>query len=191
MITKKFRVQIYTGKIDLTKPINQVRSLLISFGAGLKRHGILPKFMDGRKDGSEQIPCDMSVTWGIWKKNNIIKYHKDTGTPHLVMERGFTHPRCEWTMAGFNGLNRKANFCNENSPSDRWYKYFPDLIHPWQTGGEYALIIGQINGDQALYGFNLDSWIIKLQQYLDSISVPWKYRPHPGKDVVWNKDNLS
>ena len=57
-----------------------------------------------------------------------------------------------WLSHGWNGLNGRADFCNENSPNDRWNKHFNDGRLLDYSDGDYILIPLQIKNDMSIQG---------------------------------------
>ena len=131
---------------------------------GLKRQGI-------QVGDSEMKGADFGVTWGV---RNRLPFHAH---PHvLVMERAYLGDRFRWLSMGWDGLNGKANFCNQDVPSDRWERFWRPLP---ESRGNGVLIIGQVAGDMATAGVDLNAWAQKVAQGLDRSGVAWRYRAHP------------
>ena len=72
-------------------------------------------------------PSDIAVVFGIGKKDipsthargKILYKQKMLGNKTIVLEKGYIK-RDKYYAAGFDGLNGRADFNNENMPSDRW-----------------------------------------------------------------------
>jgi hypothetical protein len=148
------------------------------FTNGLIRHGIEPEV----RSADNWRASDLAVVWGHRDKalHEIQRAH---GGRYLVLERAYIgdiHERRRWTSSGYDGLNGRADFCNENSPPDRWEKYFSDVIKPWKTGGDYTLVMGQVPGDSSLQGVDIDGWYEEAAANLKAEwSKPVRFRPHP------------
>lgn len=140
---------------------------------GLARHGINVFLCD---PSQINLDCDFLVCWGWAIGQEIAKQDKNV----LIMERGFVGNRREWTSCGWNGLNGRAVFCNEFSPSDRWDSYFANMMEPWRSGGDYVLVMGQVLGDQSLIGVDIQAW---YSEAVNQTKAKWPYpvmfRPHP------------
>ena len=102
----------------------------------------------------DYVPSDLAVFWGH-RQQVIIEHQRKIGGDYLVCERGYVGDRFYWTSLGFNGLNGRADFVNEGVPGDRWERYYADQLQPLRSGGDYALLIGQVPGDAALAGYGL------------------------------------
>lgn len=180
-MSKNFHVVGYALK-DTFNFNHGVSAWICSFIEGMKKHGILStKILHPRYSKPEK--GDLAVIWGI-QDTSILNFYKETNTPVISIERGFIPPRSDWSMAGYNGLNGLADFCNKNSTPDRWKKHYQDMLHPWNIEGEYVLLLGQTQGDSALYGLNEANWINECKKYFIDNNIPFMHRPHPGEILV-------
>lgn len=133
---------------------------------GLRRHGVTC----GDRDMTE---ADFAVSWGV-RNRHPFNHH-----PHvLVLERAYLGDRFSWLSLGWNGLNGRAEFCNEDVPDDRWRRYWRDQAAP-ASDGEDVLLIGQVRGDMSIQGVHLSNWLRDVTRNLDEQGIRWAYRPHP------------
>lgn len=149
---------------------------LLAFKQGLQRHGINARRV---LQGSCPI-ADLVVFWGH-RRHAIIEAQCQNGFDYLVMERGYFGDRMEtWTSCGFNGLNGRAQFHNENSPADRWLPHVK-LMKPWRTTpGEYVLIMGQVAGDASIKDVDITNWYRYVYETAEAtFDLPVCFRPHP------------
>lgn len=156
------------------------REAAFAFAQGLRRHGVEP-IMINSVVAARPVDCDLAVFWGH-RAGHIIAHQRRAGRRYLVMERGYIGDRFAWTSLGFDGLNGRAEFCNRGADPDRLDRFFPNLIQPWRTGGEYALILGQVAGDAALStlpGGDLNRFYMDLANQAERLGLPIKFRPHP------------
>jgi len=140
-----------------------------SFAEGLRRHGVASRIV------SPQGPAtsDTVVCWG-WR---IAAPLVAAGKRVLVMERGYIGDRMKWTSMGWNGLNGRAQF--GRGPVGRFDQH-QRLMQPWNPKGSYALLIGQVDGDAALYGMQFQPWAVRIaSQASKAFELPVKFRPHP------------
>jgi len=147
------------------------------FSIGLKRHS--QKF--SYANNYDFPACDLAVFWSHRPKD-IIDQQRSTGKDYLVAERGYVGDRFAWTSLGYNGLNGRAEFDNEDKDSARWDKYFRGLMKGWHYNGHYVLILGQVDGDSSLSGMNEDynQWLKKLHERCQELYCNFiMYRPHP------------
>ncbi len=147
-----------------------------AFAKGLNAHGITARIIDGYT----YTDCDLAVFWGHHSsKQAIMEKQFALGLNYLVAEGGYVGDRMKWISLGYNGLNGQADFCNENSPPDRWKKH-PEKEKPWNPGEEYILLIGQVPTDCAVRGVNFVQWAEETRMELVNIpGLPVLFRPHP------------
>lgn len=152
------------------------QELASSFLLGLRKHGI-----DAGVYPPGQAPrTDVVVCWG-WAVRKSLGERKDQR--FLIAEAGYfdnPEPRLRWVSLGWDGLNGRADFRNENSPVDRWQKIGVPMRR-WRQTGDSIVLIGQTPGDQALAAINLEVW---LKSTIEAIKAacpgqPILYKPHP------------
>lgn len=113
-----------------------------------------------------------------WKEG--LKW-REQGKEVLVIERGFTPDRNNWTHVGWNGLNNRANFClPELLDPQRFQSQFQ--LQPWSEGEKsYIVITGQVPGDSSLNGKDLTIWYEKLAKSLEKHhKLPVYFKHHPA-----------
>lgn len=133
---------------------------------GLRRHGVeVLETQDHRDVTGEFVVC-----WG-WR--NGLK-HIDN-RPVLVMERGYIGDRFHWTSLGWNGLNGRANFCNQ-TPSQHRFRW---EMKDWKKPGGYWLVMGQVSGDMSLSEVDYPGWLREMERLPGDV----RYRPHPKGQV--------
>lgn len=157
------RVVIYAGRAE------HQQTHAHAFCAGLRRHGIGAPILSVT---SAPVECDLAVMWSARHKA-----HQDAAREYLVMERGYLGDRTKWTSLGFNGLNGRAEFRGIGGP-ERFARHFGSL-KPWRRGGQYAVVMGQVPGDQSIEGVNIDAWYASA--IVDAREVWGRvfFRPHP------------
>ena len=105
------------------------------------------------------------------------------------MERAYIGERHHWVSLGYDGLNGRADFCNQDiTSSKRWDKYFLDYIKPQRTyKNGYALVIGQVPGDASHKHININKWYETTIRSLNKKGVPVVFRAHPlaRQNNVW------
>src|SRR5690606_13213794 len=102
--------------------------------------------------------ADIAVVWS-WKRPATIQTILSSGRHVLVMERGFIHPRAEWTSLAVDGFNGRGKFAPAPDNGERWERLFSHHLKPWRTGGgDYALVIGQVPNDAAMWGSDIVAW---------------------------------
>lgn len=144
------------------------------FQSGLRRHGIDAKIYRPE----EVIDADLAVVWGHRRKA-LIERQKRKGRRYLVMERGYVADRFQWTSLGYDGLNGRADFCNQDVSGARWEKHFAAHMKPWRRRHGYALVMGQVRGDAALANVNFAQWVSTTVEQLKALGYEVRFRPHP------------
>ena len=149
-----------------------------AFAEGLARHGIA---VEWRREG-DWAAADVAVVWGH-RNPALHDMQRRAGAHYLVMERSFIgdiHDRRKWTSLGFDGLNGRAARPHA-MPADRWEAHFADRMKPWRpAGGDYALLAGQVRGDAALAGVDIDAWYAAAAANLAAEwNLPVRFRAHP------------
>ena len=135
------------------------------------------------------------------KLGHIYNFVKDSGKPYIVTESavfrknmadpdpgkpGKTYHRFSWTSY----FRDEGDYCNENSPSDRWEQVKKDqnlVVKEWRTKGDYVLVLLQRPGDSSLvnlvkkhgsYEGFVEHTLNEIKQNTDR---PIKVRMHPSR----------
>ena len=139
---------------------------------GFKSHGESVRVVKGY----EPTECDLAVFWGHSRvKDRIIQAVRH----YLVMERWYYGPDFQQISLGFDGLNGRANFLNQDSPPDRREKWGPEL-KPWSPEGDYYLVVGQVQADNSCNHVNMRAWYdAKIEDLRQRYDLPVVFRPHP------------
>jgi hypothetical protein len=137
---------------------------------GFKRHGLAAEVSHGARHDAKTVVC-----WG-WRNG---KAWRAQGKSVLVMERGYIGDRMGvWSSLAWNGLNGHGKVAH--IPDDggaRFNRCHPGALKEWNPSGDYALIVGQVPGDSALYGKDLSGWY--AAQAAKDWGMPVYFRPHP------------
>ena len=146
-----------------------------AMAAGIESHGteVIHKIT------GQWVNSDVAVVWGERNRLRASKY----ATRVLVMEIGYlpqdrSAEGLQFVSCGWNGLNGRADFCNANSPSDRWQKHGHELPE-WNAQGDYILLLGQVPGDQSHAHADINSFYVEAIRGLAGIGLPVVFRPHP------------
>ncbi len=141
------------------------KQVLASFYRGLRSH-----YENGEARWAPSVAYepesapDLAVIFGVGKvavprsadRQTIIDGQLSHGGDVLVLETGYVH-RERYFAAGFNGLNGRADFCNEGSPPDRWEALEVDL-QP-RGPGKALLLCGQVPWDASVQHSNHMAWV--------------------------------
>lgn len=150
-------------RFDLNQRSRHQAEHLGALEEGLRRHGALDL-------GPNAVAC-----WG-WRVGRL---HRARGRDVLVMERGYLGDRFFWTSIAWNGLNGRGTFPEYPDDGGARFRRLGLDVKPW-SGGDYALIAGQVPGDMALGGRNLTPWYAEQARRASiEFGLPAKFRPHP------------
>ena len=133
--------------------------------------------------------CDVAVIWSVlWqgrmaKYRNIWQTYRDKNKPVVVLEVGGIKRNTTWKI-GINGINREADFANQNVDGERWKK-FNIKLEPWKQTGDKIVICGQhSNSHQWRNNPPMSTWfdqqITQIRKHTDK---PIVIRPHPRNGV--------
>ena len=127
---------------------------------------------------------DVGLCWGTRNYIELKKYAKNV----VMIENSFLDnvqsKEKFWLSFGWNGLNGRADFCNQNSPNDRWNKHFNDGRLLDYSDGNYILIPLQIKTDMSIQGrgFSYQNIVDDIRKYSD---LPIKIKQHPTREDGW------
>lgn len=139
---------------------------------GLEDRGIICK----ADFPTDKINTRFVACWG-WRIGRSLRAK---GHEVLVMERGYLGDRFKYTSLGWNGLNGHAEFPEYLYDNGKRFLEHNIAVKPWKTSGEYALILGQVPGDQSLQGKDMRIWYEeKAKEIIDYYDIPVHFRPHP------------
>jgi hypothetical protein len=125
-------------------------------------------------------PCDMLVLWGT-RNRHAIDAQKRAGGEVCILERGYLGDRFAWTSVSFGGLlNGRATFRGQFGDASRWERHFTPLMKPWRENRDgYALLIGQVPGDQSIAGADIGRWYSETAGELKRLGHDVRFRRHP------------
>lgn len=127
-------------------------------------------------------PADLVVMWGVRNRLAIAQQHAACGEV-CILERGYLGDRFSMTSVSFGGgLNGRGHFITPIDPGMERFAALGVELAPWiDRPGGYALIMGQVPGDQSIRGFDIDAWYAETATRLRADGRwPVKFRPHPG-----------
>ena len=140
---------------------------------------------------NEDKNCDVAVIWSVLWQGRMVgnkdvwdSFHS-SGRPVVVLEVGGINRNKSFKM-GINGINREADFANQNFDDKRWAKFGIDL-QPWSQSGNVIVVCGQHhNSHQWRENPGIKAYfkqcIEQIRRYTDK---PIVLRPHP-RNVVHN-----
>jgi len=140
-----------------------------------------------------QLNCDQSsdavVIWSVLWQGRMLGYQRiwnecqKKNKPVIVLEVGGIKRNETWKI-GINGVNREADFANQEYDNERWKKFNIPLM-PWKQTGDNIIICGQHhNSHQWRNNPSMVKWwdqqVDNLRQYTNK---PIIIRPHPRNTV--------
>lgn len=160
-------------------------------------------FSDKKTIQSADIFLQTNIKGGKREKKlgNIYQYVLDSSKPFICVESAVfrrnmpvpPNPKAYHRWSWTSYFRDEGDYCNENSPSDRWNQIRKDQnieIKPWKTNGDYVLLVLQRPGDTSL-----TKLIAKHGTYENFISYTIKeirkntdreilIRPHPSRKQI-------
>lgn len=134
-------------------------------------------------------PSKIAVVFGVYKskvpksfpRGEIFQRQRSKNLDVIVLETGYINRGDggkHHYAAGFNGLNGRADFRNQEMPDDRAKKLGVEL-KPWRTG-KHILLCGQVPWDASVENSDHKTWLVAAVERIKSYSQrPIVYRPHP------------
>ena len=127
--------------------------------------------------------CDLYVQHG-WKLTPALQEAMDSLIPYIALDSGYFDPRGSTfsiSINGFHGLSMPVDVTGlPERPK-------PEL-QPWRAGGEFVYVFGQLTGDRAVRGQNMETWPnITARQAAEAYGLPVRIRPHPFTISSWEE----
>ena len=134
--------------------------------------------------------CDVAVIWSVLWMGRMQDYkfiwntYRKKNKPVVVIEVGGIKRNETWKIA-INGVNREADFANDNFDDKRWKKFNIDL-KPWRSDGQNIILCGQHHrSHQWRNNKPMQKWfedqIVQIRKYTDRHII---VRPHPRNSFI-------
>ena len=134
--------------------------------------------------------CDIAVIWSVLWMGRMQDYkfiwnaYRKKNKPVVVIEVGGIKRNETWKIA-INGVNREADFANDNFDDKRWKKFNIDL-KPWRSDGQNIILCGQHHrSHQWRNNKPMQKWfedqIVQIRKYTDRHII---VRPHPRNSFI-------
>jgi hypothetical protein len=138
--------------------------------------------------------ADVAVIWSVLWRGRMEQYRKiwndyrSQGKPVIVLEVGGLR-RNESFKIGINGINRDADFANQQFDNKRW-PLFKHTLNPWNPTGDMIVICGQHDASEQWKGLpRMEQWIVQqIREIRKYTSRPILVRPHP-RNIIQFKEN--
>ncbi len=162
----------------------------------LNSKDIFQKFIKSLQNAGEQVfinqqvpDADVAVIWSVLWQGRMRKYkdiwerYRNAKKPVIVIEVGGIKRNETWKI-GINGINREADFANDDVDGGRWKKFNIDL-KPWKQTGDNIIICGQHDSShQWRNNPPMSKWfdeqIREIRKYTHR---PIVIRPHPRNHI--------
>ncbi len=138
---------------------------------------------------NKEIRGDVAVIWSVLWQGKMRNYkqiwerYRQANKPVIVLEVGGLRRNKSFKVA-INGVNRKADFANQDTDDTRW-PLFNHSLQPWKQTGDNILLLGQHDASEQWNG--MPSMSVWFQQQINEIrkhtTRPIQIRPHPRNPV--------
>lgn len=169
----------------------------------LNSKNIFKKFIDSIKAKGDEVHVnketngDVAVIWSVlWRGRmqsykNIWDRYRSQGKPVIVLEVGGLRRNLSFKI-GINGINRDADFANQEVDDQRW-SLFEHELRPWNPTGDLVVICGQHDSSEQWKGLpKMSKWIeqqiIEIRKYT---TRPILVRPHPRNIISFDENKFK
>jgi len=138
-------------------------------------------------DGTEQSRDDYAggdcyIQWGF-KLTRGLQYALDNKIPYIILDWGyFNNGEGAFSVSfnGFHGLSMPVDAIEGKAAREH------PRPEPWQDGGNFVYVYGQLQNDRAVRGLHVSPWMTTTAQLASKIfELPAKIRPHPKMLSSW------
>jgi hypothetical protein len=121
----------------------------------------------------------------------IWNHYRSQGKPVIVLEVGGLRRNKSFKI-GINGINREADFANQDFDDKRW-PLFKHNLKPWNPSGEMIVICGQHDASEQWKGLpRMDQWISQqIKEIRKYTSRPILVRPHPRNIIQFKESDFK
>ena len=173
-----------------------------SFGP-LNSKDIFAKFINALKTAGEDVRinesnnADVAVIWSVLWRGRMEGYKKiwdeyrNAGRPVIVLEVGGLKRNHSFKI-GINGINRDADFANQEFDDKRW-PLFGHKLKPWNPTGEIIVICGQHDSSEQWKGLpRMEQWIKQqIAEIRKYTTRPILVRPHPRNQINLKENEFT
>ena len=141
--------------------------------------------------------ADVAVIWSVLWRGRMAEYKKiwdhyrAQGKPVVVLEVGGLRRNKSFKI-GINGINRDADFANQEFDDERW-PLFGHELRPWNPTGNLIVICGQHDTSEQWKGLpKMSNWIEKqIQEIRKYTNKPILVRPHPRNQINFDENKFK
>jgi len=164
---------------------------------------IFKKFIESLQRSGEEVHVnketngDVAVIWSVLWRGRMEKYKKvwdryrSQGKPVIVIEVGGLRRNLSFKI-GINGINRDADFANQEFDDKRW-PLFKHELRPWNPTGDIIVICGQHDSSEQWKGLpRMGQWIQQqIKEIRQYTTRPILVRPHPRNQIDFKESDFE
>ncbi len=140
---------------------------------------------------------DVAVIWSVLWRGRMQGYkpiwdrYRKQGKPVIVVEVGGLRRNLSFKI-GINGINRDADFANQEFDDKRW-PLFKHELRPWNPTGDLIVICGQQDTSEQWNGLpKMSNWIEQqIQEIRKYTARPILVRPHPRNIITFDENKFK
>ncbi len=146
---------------------------------------------------NEDTNADVAVIWSVLWRGRMEGYKKiwdkyrNSGRPVIVLEVGGLKRNHSFKI-GINGINRDADFANQEFDDKRW-PLFGHTLKPWNPTGDIIVICGQHDASEQWKGLpRMEQWIKQqITEIRKYTTRPILVRPHPRNQINFKENEFT
>ena len=164
----------------------------------LNSEPIFNAFIKSLRDAGDEVvlnkssDADVAVIWSVLWLGRMRNYkqiwqrYRQANKPVIVLEVGGLRRNKSFKIA-INGVNRKADFANQEADDKRWH-LFKHQLSPWKQRGQTIMLLGQHHNSEQWAGMpDMGKWFeLQIQEIRKHTDRPIHIRPHPRNNVSFN-----
>ena len=164
---------------------------------------IFKAFIKSLEDAGETVVlnksanADVAVIWSVLWRGRMLGYQRiwnefrAKGKPVIVLEVGGLRRNKSFKI-GINGINRDADFANQEFDNKRW-PLFEHELRPWNPTGDIIVICGQHDSSEQWKGLpRMSQWIEQqIREIRKYTTRPILVRPHPRNQIQFKESDFE
>ena len=164
---------------------------------------IFDAFIKSLQDAGETVclnksaNADVAVIWSVLWRGRMERYqriwnqYRKNNKPVIVIEVGGLR-RNQSFKIGINGINRDADFANQEFDDKRW-PLFKHELRSWNPTGELIVICGQHDASEQWKGLpKMQNWIAQqITEIRKYTTRPILVRPHPRNQIDFSEKDFE
>lgn len=169
----------------------------------LNSKNIFAKFIKSMQATGEEVHinketnADVAVIWSVLWRGRMQSYkaiwerYRSQGKPVIVIEVGGLRRNLSFKI-GINGINRDADFANQEFDDQRW-PLFKHELRPWNPTGDLIVICGQHDTSEQWRGLpRMSKWIEQqITEIRKYTTRPILVRPHPRNMISFDETKFK